>query len=430
MIRTMDLATFKETFLQNLKNRGTVTFEAIKDEVQNILEDIKQNGDQALIRYERKFDKVDIPENQIRVSSEEIEDAYNQISPEILEGIKQIIKNIATFHEAQKRDLWFVETVKGVSVGQIMRPLERVGVYIPGGKALYPSTVLMTVVPARIAGVKEVVLCTPPRIDGSVHPAVLVAAQEAGVDAIYKVGGVQAIGAMAFGTETIQAASKIVGPGNKYVNAAKLLVSTSVGIDLPAGPSEVLVLADETSNPNYIAIDLLSQAEHDENTYCILITTSKKIAKAVEQSLNRLIEEQPRRLIIEKALQDNGYIIVVDNIAEAIDLTNEIAPEHLELQIKDAESVLPQINNAGAIFIGNNAPVPVGDYAAGSNHVLPTGGSAKIYSGLSIFSFMKLIDVTKCTLEGLKTLAPWIQALAKIEGLEAHGQAIQMRCTK
>jgi histidinol dehydrogenase len=430
MIRTIDLATFKESFLQNLKNRGAITFEAIKNEVQDILENVKQKGDQALIQYEKKFDKVDISENDIRVTSEEIEDAYKQVSSDILEAIRQIIKNIAVFHEAQKRDLWFIETVKGVSVGQIMRPLERVGVYIPGGKALYPSTVLMTVVPAKIAGVKEVILCTPPRPDGSVHPVILVAAQEAGVDTIYKAGGVQAIGAMAFGTETIQAVNKIVGPGNKYVNAAKLIVSISVGIDLPAGPSEVLILADETSNPNYIAIDLLSQAEHDENTYCILIATSKKLVKAVEQALSKLTAEQPRKLIIEKALKDNGYIVVVENIAEAINLTNEIAPEHLELQIKGAESILPQINNAGAIFIGDNSPVPVGDYAAGSNHVLPTGGSAKTYSGLSIFSFMKLIDVTKCTLEGIKTLAPWIQALAEIEGLEAHNQAVQMRCTK
>jgi histidinol dehydrogenase len=430
MIRTIDLATFKESFLQNLKNRGAITFEAIKNEVQDILENVKQKGDQALIQYEKKFDKVDISENDIRVTSEEIEDAYKQVSSDILEAIRQIIKNIAVFHEAQKRDLWFIETVKGVSVGQIMRPLERVGVYIPGGKALYPSTVLMTVVPAKIAGVKEVILCTPPRPDGSVHPVILVAAQEVGVDTIYKAGGVQAIGAMAFGTETIQAVNKIVGPGNKYVNAAKLIVSISVGIDLPAGPSEVLILADETSNPNYIAIDLLSQAEHDENTYCILIATSKKLVKAVEQALSKLTAEQPRKLIIEKALKDNGYIVVVENIAEAINLTNEIAPEHLELQIKGAESILPQINNAGAIFIGDNSPVPVGDYAAGSNHVLPTGGSAKIYSGLSIFSFMKLIDVTKCTLEGIKTLAPWIQALAEIEGLEAHNQAVQMRCTK
>jgi len=430
MIKTVDLATFKEDFLQNLKNRGLITFDAIKNEVQDILEGIKQKGDLKLIQYEKKFDKVDISGKEIRVTSEEIEDAYNQVSSDALEAIRQIIKNITVFHEAQRRDLWFIETVEGVSVGQIMRPLERVGLYIPGGKALYPSTVLMTAVPAKVAGVKEVILCTPPRSDGSVHPVILVAAQEAGVDAIYKVGGVQAIGAMAFGTETIQAVNKIVGPGNKYVNAAKLLVSSSVGIDLPAGPSEVLVLADETSNPNFIAIDLLSQAEHDENTYCILITTSQKIARAVEQALTRLTADQPRKSIIEKALQDNGYIVLVESIEDAIALTNEIAPEHLELQIKNAESILPQINNAGAIFIGSNSPVPVGDYAAGSNHVLPTGGSAKIYSGLSIFSFMKLIDITKCTLEGLQTLAPWIQTLAKIEGLEAHSQAIQMRETK
>jgi histidinol dehydrogenase len=430
MIRTLDLPTFKSNALPALKNRGLLTFEKIRGEVQSILEDIRQNGDAAIIRYEKTFDKVTLSKKEIRVTPTEIKKAYAQISPEIVEAIRQVSKNIATFHGAQKRDLWFIETVKGVSVGQIMRPLERVGAYIPGGKALYPSTVLMTVVPAKIAGVKEVILCTPPRPDGTVPPVILVAAQEAGVDAIYKVGGVQAIGAMAFGTETISAVYKIVGPGNKYVNAAKLIVSTSVGIDLPAGPSEVLILADETGNPDYIAIDLLSQAEHDENTYCILITTSKKVAQEVEQSLKKLIMKQPRREIIEKALKDNGYIIVVEKLAEAIDLANDIAAEHLELQVKEAEGLLPQINNAGAIFIGNTSPVPTGDYAAGANHVLPTGGTAKIYSGLSILSYMKVIDITKCTLEGLQKLAPWIQALAKIEGLEAHNQAIQARLTK
>ena len=430
MIRTLDLPTFKSGALPGLKNRGTLTFEKIRGEVQSILDDIRQNRDTAVIRYEQTFDKVSLSKTEIRVTPTEIKNAYKQVSPEVLEAIRQVSKNIATFHGAQKRDLWFIETVKGVSVGQIMRPLERVGVYVPGGKALYPSTVLMTVVPAKIAGVKEVILCTPPRPDGTVPPVILVAAQEAGADAIYKVGGVQAIGAMAFGTETIQAVNKIVGPGNKYVNAAKLIVSTSVGIDLPAGPSEILILADETGNPDYIAIDLLSQAEHDENTYCMLITTSKKVAQEVGRSLTKLITKQPRREIIEKALKDNGYIIIVEKLAEAIDLANDIAAEHLELHVKNAESLLPQINNAGAIFIGNTSPVPVGDYAAGANHVLPTGGTAKIYSGLSVLSFMKVIDITKCTLEGLQKLAPWIQALAKIEGLEAHNQAIQTRFTK
>ena len=430
MIKTMDLPTFKEKFLQRVKTRGESQFEEIKTEVQTILDAIRQNGDTAIIKYEEKFDNVSISKDQMKVTSQEIEEAYSQVEYQIIIAIKQVIKNISTFHEAQKRDTWYVEPVRGVSVGQMMRPIERVGVYIPGGKALYPSTVAMTVVPAKIAGVKEVIICTPPRQDGSVNPLILLTAQEAGADAIYKIGGVQAIGAMAYGTETIAPVNKIIGPGNKYVNAAKIIVSTFLGIDLPAGPSEVLIIADETSNPNYIAIDLISQAEHDENAYCFLITTSKSLANQVEDALNQQILSQPRKSIIKKALEANGYIIIVDKIAQAIELSNQIAPEHLEIQIKDGESILSKISNAGAIFLGKYSPVPVGDYAAGSNHVLPTGGTAKIYSGLSIFSFMKVIDITKCSLGGLQTLSPWIRILAEVEGLDAHIQAIQMRLEK
>ena len=430
MIRTMDFDTFKAEFLSRVKNRGKLQFDEIKTEVQAILDAVKQDGDIAIVFYEEKFDKVKIPKNQLKVSPQEIKEAYSQVNPPILDAIKQIIKNISKFHEAQKRDLWYIETIKGVTVGQMMRPLDRVGVYVPGGKALYPSTVVMTVVPAKIAGVKEILLFTPPRSDGTVNPVVLVTAQEAGANTIYKIGGVQAIGAMAYGTETVSPVNKIVGPGNKYVNAAKIIVSSFVGIDLPAGPSEILILADETSNPNYIAIDLISQAEHDENAYCFLITPSKTLIKQVEEVINKLISSQSRKSIIQKALEKNGFIIVIENLTQAINLSNEIAPEHLEVQIQDYESILPQITNAGAIFLGNYSPVPVGDYAAGSNHVLPTGGTAKSYSGLSIFSFMKFIDITKCSLEGLKTLSPWIQVLAKVEGLDAHIQAIQMRLEK
>lgn len=429
MIRTVNLATFKSEILTRVKKRGELQFDEIKSDVQAILDDVKRNGDQAVITYEEKFDNVKLSVNQLRVTPEEIEEAYAKIDSQILTAIKQIIKNISAFHTAQKRDLWYIETVKGVSVGQMMRPIDRVGAYIPGGKAVYPSTVLMTVIPAKIAGVKEVILCTPPSQDGTVNPVILVAAQEAGTDAIYKIGGVQAIGTMAYGTKTIAPVQKIVGPGNKYVNTAKIIVSTSVGIDLPAGPSEVLIIADGSSNPTFIAIDLISQAEHDENAYCFLVTPSKLVAKQVVETITQLISSQPRRPIIEKALE-NGFIIIVENLLQAIELSNEIAPEHLEIQVKDPESILSQITNAGAIFLGNYTPVPVGDYAAGSNHVLPTGGTAKIYSGLSIYSFMKLIDVTKCSPEGLQTLLPWIQTLAKVEKLDAHVQAIQLRLEK
>ncbi|MHA1651609.1 MAG: histidinol dehydrogenase [Candidatus Helarchaeota archaeon] len=413
-----------------VKKRGELQFEEIKADVQKILADVRQNGDQAIIEYEKKFDKVEITKDQIKVSPNEIEEAYSQVNSALLDSINQIIKNISAFHEAQKRDLWYIETRTGVSVGQMMRPIQSVGIYVPGGKAIYPSTVLMTVLPAKIAGVNRIILCTPPRSDGSIDPIILVAAREAGIDDIYRIGGVQAIAAMAYGTETIPSVEKIVGPGNKYVNTAKLLVSTFVGIDLPAGPSEILIIADEKSNPAYIAIDLISQAEHDENAYCFLITTSEMLAEQVENEINRLISDQPRKSIIEKALNDNLYIILVENLKQAIELSNEIAPEHLEIQTQDAESILSQVNHAGAIFLGNYAPVPVGDYAAGSNHVLPTGGAAKLYSGLSIFTFMKFIDVVRCSRNGLKTLMPWIRSLAKVEGLNAHIQAIEMRLEK
>ncbi len=426
----MRFSSFKEKYLVKVKKRGELQFEEIKADVQKILADVRQNGDQAIIEYEKKFDKVEITKDQIKVPPNEIEEAYSQVNSVLLDSIKQIIKNISAFHEAQKRDLWYVETRTGVSVGQMMRPIQSVGIYVPGGKATYPSTVLMTVLPAKIAGVNRIILCTPPRSDGSIDPIILVAAREAGIDDIYRIGGVQAIAAMAYGTETIPSVEKIVGPGNKYVNTAKLLVSTFVGIDLPAGPSEILIIADEKSNPAYIAIDLISQAEHDENAYCFLITTSEMLAEQVENEINRLISDQPRKSIIEKALNDNLYIILVENLKQAIELSNEIAPEHLEIQTQDAESILSQVNHAGAIFLGNYAPVPVGDYAAGSNHVLPTGGAAKLYSGLSIFTFMKFIDVVRCSRNGLKTLMPWIRSLAKVEGLNAHIQAIEMRLEK
>lgn len=427
MIKSMGIDEFNAKFLEAVKRRGESQFEELKATVQGILDTVKRDGDPALLAYGEQFDNIKLTQAQLLVSPKEFSDAYAQLDLDTLDALKQMKNNIATFHEAQKRELWYVETRKGVSVGQLMRPLERVGLYVPGGKALYPSTVIMTAVPAKIAGVKEVILCTPPLPDGSINPLVLVAAKEAGVDAIYKVGGVQAIGAMTYGTETISPVNKIVGPGNKYVNAAKLIVSTTVGIDLPAGPSEVLIIADETANPEFIAIDLISQAEHDENAYCFLVTPSRSLIEQVQAAMKRLISKQVRRAIIEKALKDNGYLILSEELSQAIDLCNEIAPEHLEIQTQNDEMVLSRINNAGAIFMGKYSPVPVGDYAAGSNHVLPTGGSAKIYSGLSLFSFMKLIDVVKCSKVGIQTLAPWIQILAGFEGLDAHLHSIQMR---
>ncbi|MHA1276136.1 MAG: histidinol dehydrogenase [Candidatus Helarchaeota archaeon] len=427
MVKKVDFQRFKEESLTTIKNRGALQSKQIETMVQRILDDIRNNGDKAVIKYGTQFDKAFIPQNKLRVSSMEIESAYSQVDKKVIIAIQEIIKNITRFHEAQKRDLWYIEPRKGVLVGQLMRPLNRVGLYIPGGTAPYPSTVLMTVIPAKVAGVQEIILCTPPCSDGTVNPVILVAAQEAGADAVFKIGGVQAIGAMAFGTETVPAVSKIIGPGNIYVNTAKLLVNRIVGIDLPAGPSEVLIVADETSNPSFIAIDLISQAEHDENAYCFLITSSKTLMNNVEQEINRLLSNQARKGIITKALDTHSYFILIEKLEQAIELINEIAPEHLELQIQNADALLPRIYNAGAIFLGQYSPVPLGDYGAGTNHVLPTGGAAKIFSGLSITHYMKEIDVLKCSPEGLRILAPWIIALAKIEGLDAHAQSIQLR---
>ncbi len=427
MLETITIKDFKKQYLEKVINRGKVQFEDVSFAVSKIISEVKQRGDAALLSFTDKFDGVKLSKDKLAVDKDEIKEAYKKIDSNFLDVIKIAKNNIAKYHQAQFREPWFVETSKGVSVGQIMKPYKRVGLYIPGGRAPYPSTVLMTAVPAKVANVKEIILCTPPQKNGNIDPYILVAANEVGIDKIYKVGGAQAIAAMAYGTSSIPKVEKIVGPGNIYVQAAKQIVSVDVRIDLPAGPSEVLIISDENSNPNFIAADILSQAEHEPGTFCFLLTTSPEIVEATILELKKLIPELPKKEFASEALEKNGFFILVESIEEAIQLTNKIAPEHLEIQIKNPKSVLDKIENAGSIFLGDFAPVPLGDFAAGSNHVLPSGGAAKYYSGLSIMDYVKLIDVIQSTKEGLNGLKECIVNFAQVEGFQAHAQSILKR---
>ncbi|MHA1797249.1 MAG: histidinol dehydrogenase [Candidatus Helarchaeota archaeon] len=427
MLEIISSKEFKEKYLSKVKTRGKISLENVNSVVSKIVNDVRTKGEDALIEYTEQFDGVTLKKENLLVKKEEIEESYRMIDESFLNALRQAKKNIQKFHEAQIRDKWFIETDKGIFVGQIMRPLNRVGLYIPGGRAVYPSTVLMGAVPAKSAGVKEVFLVTPPNKEGKIDPSILIAANESNVDKIFKVGGAQAIAALAYGTKIIDPVDKIIGPGNIYVTAAKMMVSNDVRIDLPAGPSEVLIIADETANSEYITIDLLAQAEHDPDSCCYLLTPSKRISEEVISEINKTYKEYKRREIILKVLENNVYIVIVDDLNEAIQISNEIAPEHLELQVSDSESLLGSIENAGAIFMNENSPVAIGDYIAGSNHVLPTGGLARIYSGLSTLDFVKIIDVIRGTREGLKSIEKSMIMLAKKEGLDAHAKSVSKR---
>ncbi|MFB0563692.1 MAG: histidinol dehydrogenase [Candidatus Lokiarchaeia archaeon] len=410
---------------ESIIGRNDLNLEKILPSVQDIVKDVRQRKDLAVIDYTSKFDGVTLSKERLKVSQEEVNSAYQKVSEKLLKAIKKSISNIREFHEKQIHE-FSCETQPGVNVSQIIRPLERVGIYVPGGRAAYPSTVLMTAVPARLVGVEQIIVCTPPQEDGAVNPAVLVACNEGGVTDIYRVGGVQAIAAMAYGTELIPKVEAIFGPGNIYVTAAKILVSKAIRIDLPAGPSELLVISDESGNPKFIAADLLSQAEHDPQARVILITTSESLALQVERFIKQFLDYSPRRDIISKSLE-NLWILISDSLDEAVEFSNTYAPEHLEIHVGSPKSMLPKIKNAGAIFLGPFSPVAVGDYSAGSNHVLPTGGFAKAYSGLSTYSFIKAISVVECTYSGLKELAETVVTMADFEGLPAHAESIKVR---
>lgn len=418
----------KKNILNDLLKRSPNNYDNFADSVNAILANVKENGDKALFQYTKDFDKADINASNIKVTEEEIKEAYDRLeNPELVQVIRRSLKNIKEYHEKQKQYSWFDSKPDGSILGQKVTPLSRVGVYVPGGKAAYPSSVLMNVIPAKVAGVEQIVMVTPPGKDGKVNPNTLVAANEAGVDVIYKVGGAQAIAALAYGTESIAKVDKIVGPGNIYVALAKKAVFGYVSIDSVAGPSEILVLADETANPRYVAADLLSQAEHDELASAILVTTSEELANKVSEYVDMFVSKLKRKEILQKSLDNYGYILVTDTMQAAIDTANDIASEHLEIVTKNPFDTMTRIKNTGAIFLGENSSEPLGDYFAGPNHVLPTNGTAKFFSPLSVDDFIKKSSIISYSREALEPLSEDIQKFAKAEGLTAHANSIRVR---
>lgn len=403
----------RKDILQNLLKRSPNNYGEFEGRVNAIIEEVRNNRDQAVFNYTKQFDGADINAGNILVTEEEIAEAYEQVDTTLLAVIRKSLVNIKKYHEKQVQNSWFT-TEDGIILGQKVTALATVGVYVPGGKAVYPSSVLMNVLPAKVAGVDRIVMCTPPGKDGKVYPSTLVAAKEAGVDEIYKVGGAQAIAAMAFGTESVPKVDKIVGPGNIYVALAKKAVFGYVSIDSIAGPSEILVLADETANPRYVAADLLSQAEHDEMASAILITTSPKLAEEVSAEIDQFVAELSRKEIIQKSLDNYGYILVADNMEEAIDTVNAIASEHMEIVTADPFHVMTKIRNAGAIFIGEYSSEPLGDYFAGPNHVLPTNGTAKFFSALSVDDFIKKSSIISYSREALEKYIKILSSLQNV----------------
>ena len=417
----------RQNILEDLLKRSPNQYPEYEKAVAEILEHVRKERDKALFEYTERFDKAQIDAETIRVTEEEIDEAYRLVPPELLEIIRKALHNIEDYHKKQKQYSWFDSKPDGTILGQKVTPLWRVGVYVPGGKAAYPSSVLMNIVPAKVAGVEEIIMVTPPGRDGKVTPNTLVAAKEAGATAIYKVGGAQAIGALVYGTESIPKVDKIVGPGNIYVALAKKAVYGHVSIDAVAGPSEILVIADETANPRYVAADLLSQAEHDELASAILVTTSETLAQAVSEQTDAFIEELSRGEIIRKSLDHYGYILVADTMDEAIEIANEIASEHLEIQTANPYDVMTKIRNAGAIFIGEYSSEPLGDYFAGPNHVLPTNGTARFFSPLSVDDFIKKSSIIAYSREALECIHEEIEQFAAAEHLTAHANSIKVR---
>ena len=417
----------RTNILENLLKRSPNSYGEFEGRVNEIIENVRANRDAAIFDYTKRFDGADINAENILVTEDEIKEAYEKVDEKLLTVIRKALVNIRKYHEKQRQYSWFDSEESGIILGQKVTALEKVGVYVPGGKAVYPSSVLMNIVPAKVAGVKTIVMTTPPGKDGKVNPATLVAAKEAGVDAIYKVGGAQAIAALAFGTESVPKVDKIVGPGNIYVALAKKAVFGFVSIDSIAGPSEILVLADETANPHFVAADLLSQAEHDELACAILITTSEEFAKKVDEEVKGFVEVLSRKEIIQKSLDNYGYILVAESMDEAIATVNEIASEHLELVTKNPFETMTKIRNAGAIFVGEYSSEPLGDYFAGPNHVLPTNGTAKFFSPLSVDDFIKKSSIISYSREALEPIYKDIVQFAECEQLTAHANSIRVR---
>ena len=416
-----------KTILTDLLKRSPNNYDQYASAVTEVVNDVKENGDQAVLSYTKKVDGCDLTAEQMLVTEEELKEAYNIVEDRFVEIIRKALVNIRDYHEKQKQCSWFDSKPNGTMLGQKVTPLESCGVYVPGGKAAYPSSVLMNIVPAKVAGVEKIVMVTPPGKDGNVNPNTLVAAKEAGADIIYKVGGSQAIAALAYGTETIHQVDKIVGPGNIYVALAKKQVYGNVSIDSIAGPSEIAVLADETANPRYVAADLLSQAEHDELASAILVTTSEAFAKEVEKEIEGFLKELSRAEIIQKSLDQFGYLLVAETMDQAIETVNAIASEHLEVVTANPFDVMTKIRNAGAIFIGEYSSEPLGDYFAGPNHVLPTNGTAKFFSPLSVDDFIKKSSIIYYSKEALEPIHKDIEAFAEAEQLTAHANSIKVR---
>jgi len=417
----------RTNILENLLKRSPNSYGEFEGRVNEIIENVRANRDAAIFDYTKRFDGADINAENILVTEDEIKEAYEKVDEKLLTVIRKALVNIRKYHEKQRQYSWFDSEESGIILGQKVTALEKVGVYVPGGKAVYPSSVLMNIVPAKVAGVKTIVMTTPPGKDGKVNPATLVAAKEAGVDAIYKVGGAQAIAALAFGTESVPKVDKIVGPGNIYVALAKKAVFGFVSIDSIAGPSEIMVLADETANPRFVAADLLSQAEHDEMASAILVTTSRDLAEQVSKEVEGFVAQLSRKEIIQKSLDNYGYILVAESMDEAIATVNEIASEHLELVTKNPFETMTKIRNAGAIFVGEYSSEPLGDYFAGPNHVLPTNGTAKFFSPLSVDDFIKKSSIIGYSEEALRDIHKDIEAFAEAEQLTAHANSIKVR---
>lgn len=421
----MKIITDKKQVIDEVLNRSQFELEEVNQRVKEVLDNIKKNGDKALFEYTEKFDGVKL--NALKVSQEEIEEAYNSIDKELLESLQKAHDNIKKFHQRQVQNSFLTNDVNGVIVGQAVNPIEKVGIYVPGGTAPLPSTVLMNAVPAKVAGVNEIVMTTPPAKNGKINPVILAAAKIAGVDKIFKLGGAQAVGALAFGSESVPRVYKIVGPGNIYVAMAKKQVYGSVDIDMVAGPSEVLVIADEKANPRFIAADLLSQAEHDTLACSILLTPSKEVAEKVAKEVDLQLSKLSRNEIAKQSIENYGRIVITENMDEAINLANEIAPEHLELSVENPFDYLSRIKNAGAIFLGEYSPEPLGDYFAGPNHTLPTSGTAKFASPLSVDAFIKKSSIIYYTREALAKVKDDVVRIAESETLTAHANSIKVR---
>lgn len=419
--------TTRKNILADLLKRDPNNYDTYAHTVQEIVDHVKANGDEAVFTYTKKFDKVEIDPLHFKVTEQEIQEAIGEVSPNLLDVMKKSMKNIRQFHEKQRQNSWFDSRPEGTILGQRVSPLDSVGVYVPGGKAAYPSSVLMNIIPAEVAGVKRIVMVTPPGKDGKINPVTLTAAHLAGVTEVYKVGGAQAVAALAFGTETICRVNKIVGPGNIFVALAKKAVYGHVSIDSIAGPSEILVLADESANPRFVAADLLSQAEHDELASAILVTTSMELAQKVTKEIKGFTKELSRSEIIQKSLDNYGFILVASTMKEAFETVNEIAPEHLEIVTKNPFEDMTRIHNAGAIFLGEYSSEPLGDYFAGPNHVLPTNGTAKFFSALSVDDFVKKSSIIYYSKEALEKVHKDIETFAIAEHLTAHANSVKVR---